>query len=271
MKTAHNLTRIALVAGTLVALAATDGNSFQVVHAFQPIPRARGATHLGAKPQRLEENVDGVVYVNDRCINCAACSNFAPDTFARLEADTAHFVHQQPSSNEEIRKARAALAACPVAAIRLETLGEKRHRAKTPEEKELVEQSWSEQDDLLVQKMVGKHVEGNDDDDDDDDTSSLEKAPFPRQFLDDESLGEIYWLGHHNEKSFGATPYLFKTSYQGKDDVWIMVDTPKFSASALKAVEGLTGPNGPDYLFLTHVDDTADHGKWAEHYHSWRW
>jgi glyoxylase-like metal-dependent hydrolase (beta-lactamase superfamily II) len=45
-----------------------------------------------------------------------------------------------------------------------------------------------------------------------------------------------------------------------------MVDTPKYGTSAKRAVESLTGPNGPDYLFLTHVDDTADHQKWADHY-----
>jgi glyoxylase-like metal-dependent hydrolase (beta-lactamase superfamily II) len=28
----------------------------------------------------------------------------------------------------------------------------------------------------------------------------------------------------------------------------------------------LTGPSGPDYLLLTHVDDTADHGKWAQQF-----
>jgi len=45
-----------------------------------------------------------------------------------------------------------------------------------------------------------------------------------------------------------------------------MVDTPRFGPSAQRAVESLTGPDGPDYLFLTHVDDTADHKKWVDHY-----
>mmetsp|Transcript_405 Transcript_405/g.1115 ORF Transcript_405/g.1115 Transcript_405/m.1115 type:complete len:423 (-) Transcript_405:1073-2341(-) len=226
------------------------------VPAFAPppkiMPTGSTSTHLSAKPERLEENARGVVYVNDRCINCAACSNFAPETFSRSPADTAHVVHQQPSSEEQVRNARAALSACPVAAIRLETLGERRHQARSPEEKKLVEDSWTPNDELLLERMVGiKHNASK---------------PFPRQFLDDESLGEIYWLGHHNEKSFGATPYLFRTSYNGNDNFWIMVDTPKYGPSAIKAVESLTGPRGPDILFLTHVDDTADHGKWAEHY-----
>jgi hypothetical protein len=43
-----------------------------------------------------------------------------------------------------------------------------------------------------------------------------------------------------------------------------MVDTSVYSKSSLLAVASVTGPQGPDYLFLTHVDDTADHGKWAD-------
>jgi glyoxylase-like metal-dependent hydrolase (beta-lactamase superfamily II) len=43
-----------------------------------------------------------------------------------------------------------------------------------------------------------------------------------------------------------------------------MVDTPVYSKSSLLAVTCVTGPQGPDYLFLTHVDDTADHGEWAD-------
>lgn len=45
---------------------------------------------------------------------------------------------------------------------------------------------------------------------------------------------------------------------------WIMIDTPRYCQSAVDAVTQLTGINGPDYLFLTHVDDTADHGRWKD-------
>ena len=66
---------------------------------------------------------------------------------------------KQPTTVEELHHARTALAACPVAAIRLETLGERRHRADSPEQKKIVEQSWTEKDESLVQKMVGKNGE----------------------------------------------------------------------------------------------------------------
>ena len=77
---------------------------------------------LRAAPQRLDENVEGILYVNDRCINCAACSNFAPTIFER-GTKFKHVVYKQPTlqNKEELEEASAALAACPVAAIRVES------------------------------------------------------------------------------------------------------------------------------------------------------
>jgi len=68
---------------------------------------------------------------------------------------------------------------------------------------------------------------------------------------------------YHNELSFGATPYLIKATFRGKI-CWILCDTPKFTKASIDAVTSLTGPNGPDYLFLTHVDDTAHHNLWVD-------
>ena len=139
------------------------------------------------------------------------------------------------------------MAACPVAAIRVETLAQRRHATV---DKEAVEEAWTSADQELVDRL-----------------SLSGDKPFPRRFLDDDSL-TVYWLGHHNDASFGAVPYLVKTSVESRlKPVHVMIDTPKYSKSSVAAVEQVTGPNGPDYLVLTHVDDTADHGKWAEHYH----
>ena len=77
-----------------------------------------------------------------------------------------------------------------------------------------------------------------------------------------DDVPDVYWVGHHNSASFGAIPYLFRTH----DNKWIMVDTPKYGSSAIRAVTSLTGPKGPDFLVLTHVDDTADHLQWANHF-----
>jgi glyoxylase-like metal-dependent hydrolase (beta-lactamase superfamily II)/ferredoxin len=189
---------------------------------------------LFVKPSRLPDNVDGVLYVNDQCINCAACSQFAPQSFARSDQQPFHVVYRQPQSALEIQQARQAILACPVAAIRVETQRRKNDY-------------WKEKDQELVNQLSGK---GED------------VLAFPRPFLDD--VPDVYWVGHHNSASFGAIPYLFRTPA----NVWVMVDTPKYGSSAIQAVTSLTGPKGPDYLVLTHVDDTADHMKWADHFSS---
>ena len=76
------------------------------------------------------------------------------------------------------------------------------------------------------------------------------------------NLPGAYFVGHHSSKSFGAAPYLFQSKQHG----WILIDSPKYSKSAVNAIESLTGPEGPTYLILTHVDDTAGHGDWKSHY-----
>lgn len=168
-------------------------------------------------------------------------------------------MHTQPTSAEAIRKARAALAACPVAAIRIETLAERRHGASSSDHETAaaVERAWSDHDQWTVQQMSSKTTTGR---------------PFPRPFLLDEmastdtSIPGVYWVGHHNEASFGVVPYLLQANHNGRQ-VWIMVDTPKFSKAAVDDILSVTGVDGaPEYLFLTHVDDTADHGKWAERF-----
>ena len=272
-----------------IAAAAAAASGFNMPKAVT-LSSSTTSSSLHAKPQRLAENAPGVVYVNDQCINCAACSNFAPDTFSRSKQQAAHIVHRQPVSPKEIHAARQALAACPVAAIRLETLAQKRHDAtSTSTDKQAVQDAWTEQDQQLLEQMSGKQSSSS--------SSDKKAAPllFPRPFLD--NVPDVYWLGHHNSKSFGATPYLLRvpnnnnkkknktaratttTTTNGDDenhsnndnrDHWIMIDTPKFSKSAVQAVTSLTGPAGPDYLFLTHVDDTADHNKWVEHFYNFQ-
>lgn len=75
-----------------------------------------------------------------------------------------------------------------------------------------------------------------------------------------ENFDGVYFVGHHSDEYFGATPYLLETQQYG----WIMIDTPKHTKSALMAVDELTVPEGPSYMFLTHVDDTAGHDEWKK-------
>mmetsp|Transcript_2415 Transcript_2415/g.3569 ORF Transcript_2415/g.3569 Transcript_2415/m.3569 type:complete len:435 (-) Transcript_2415:11-1315(-) len=235
----------------------------------QDLKRSCYSTAFNAAPRRLKENAEGVVYVNEKCINCATCSNFAPTVFRRSTDHYAHIVYHQPSKEDEISDARAAMVACPVAAIRSETLAQRRHGA---EDKEAVKNSWTTQDDYLVQQMaLNPTVNGR-------------KLPFPRPLLHHDaatktttstipsgdeksanSISNVFNVGYHNEESFGATPYLMKAKVDG-NFVWIMVDSPRYGKAALDAVTLITGPEGPSYLFLTHVDDTAGHEKWAEEF-----
>jgi len=67
---------------------------------------------------------------------------------------------------------------------------------------------------------------------------------------------KVYYTGYHSRKSFGAASYLI-THPEGN----ILVDSPRFNKNLLTQIEKLGGVR---YLFLTHIDDVADHDQWAE-------
>lgn len=64
---------------------------------------------------RLPENAPGDFYVDSTCIDCDACRQIAPETFA--EDGDYSIVHQQPHNEDEFRRAMMALVACPTASI----------------------------------------------------------------------------------------------------------------------------------------------------------
>jgi glyoxylase-like metal-dependent hydrolase (beta-lactamase superfamily II) len=171
---------------------------------------------------------------------------FAPSVFTRRHPqDGAHIVQKQPRSQDEIEEARAALAACPVAAIRVESPAHRSHRNEAAP-------LTLEHQQLVPQLAINPKFNGL-------------PRPFPRPISS--NIPDIYFVGHHSEASFGAAPYLLETKQYG----WIMVDTPKYSKAAVRDVESLMGQTnnsivGPSYLVLTHVDDTADHDQWKQHY-----
>lgn len=165
---------------------------------------------------------------------------FAPTVFGRNTDVNKHVVFNQPDidQREEIEAARAALAACPVAAIRVEN-------------------------NIQNEEEGGRDLK--------DALSIQHDQPFPQSIYhmrtsDGETVDiGVHYLGHHNDASFGAIPYLcLGKSPEGKD-ISVMVDVPRFSLSAVRAVKSLTTV-GPDYMFLTHVDDTADHNKWKKEF-----
>jgi glyoxylase-like metal-dependent hydrolase (beta-lactamase superfamily II)/ferredoxin len=64
---------------------------------------------------RLPENSVGDFFVDSTCIDCDACRQIAPETFADF-GDTS-IVSHQPTGAEETRRALMALVACPTASI----------------------------------------------------------------------------------------------------------------------------------------------------------
>ncbi|MFL5407492.1 MAG: MBL fold metallo-hydrolase [Myxococcales bacterium] len=65
---------------------------------------------------RLPENAPGPLFVDSTCIDCDACRQLAPRTFARSDRSGLSYVRRQP---ERVEKADAlvALVACPTASI----------------------------------------------------------------------------------------------------------------------------------------------------------
>jgi glyoxylase-like metal-dependent hydrolase (beta-lactamase superfamily II)/ferredoxin len=74
---------------------------------------------------RLPQNVAGDFFVDSSCIDCDACRQIAPETFA--ERHDQSFVHRQPLTPEHAQRALMALVACPTASI-----GTESHRNVTP-------------------------------------------------------------------------------------------------------------------------------------------
>jgi glyoxylase-like metal-dependent hydrolase (beta-lactamase superfamily II)/ferredoxin len=71
--------------------------------------------------RRLPANARGSLFVDDTCIDCDACRQLAPATFAQRGAHSA--VTAQPDSTATLHAALRALVACPVGAI-----GDAEHR-----------------------------------------------------------------------------------------------------------------------------------------------
>jgi len=69
------------------------------------------------KDSKLSENVEGVFYVDDQCIDCDACRETAPDFFKRNDDRGYSYVYRQPPSDDDVELCREAMEGCPVEAI----------------------------------------------------------------------------------------------------------------------------------------------------------
>ena len=78
---------------------------------------------------------------------------------------------------------------------------------------------------------------------------------FPR-CLDE----NVYHLGFHDRKSFGATSYFIKTGSKN-----IMIDSPRFATSLVNNIQRL---GGVQLQLFTHQDDIADGDKYNKKFNS---
>ncbi len=65
--------------------------------------------------KQVPENVAGSFFVDETCIDCDTCRQLAPDTFA--EGPGHAYVHRQPATAQDRRRALQALVSCPTGSI----------------------------------------------------------------------------------------------------------------------------------------------------------
>jgi ferredoxin len=66
---------------------------------------------------RNPNNAPGRFYVDDTCIDCDMCREYAPDFFRRDEDRSQSMVYRQPNTPEEIASAEEAMKECPTDSI----------------------------------------------------------------------------------------------------------------------------------------------------------
>ncbi|MGD1920900.1 MAG: MBL fold metallo-hydrolase, partial [Pleurocapsa sp.] len=76
---------------------------------------------------------------------------------------------------------------------------------------------------------------------------------FPIQIEDN-----VYYCGYHSKYSFGAASYVIQ-----RQEGNILIDSPRFTPPLVKQLEKL---GGVKYMYLTHLDDVADHDKYHRHF-----
>lgn len=72
---------------------------------------------MSDKSAKYADNVLGVFYVDNTCIDCDACRGAAPGNFTRNDAGGYSFVDKQPETEEEYQLCLDAMAGCPVESI----------------------------------------------------------------------------------------------------------------------------------------------------------
>jgi glyoxylase-like metal-dependent hydrolase (beta-lactamase superfamily II)/ferredoxin len=79
------------------------------------------------------------------------------------------------------------------------------------------------------------------------------KESFPKQITEN-----IFLNGFHSDKSFGATSYLIQIETGN-----LLIDSPRFTSAIAERISKL---GKVETIFLTHIDDVADHLKYSSYF-----
>lgn len=89
------------------------------------------------------------------------------------------------------------------------------------------------------------------------------RTPRPPGLYPHRLDGDVFFLGHNSEDSFGADSYLVV-----RPDGNLLVDSPRFTRRLARPIDELGGISD---VLLTHRDDVADADRWAERFGARVW
>lgn len=72
---------------------------------------------MADKSEKVPDNISGMFYVDEQCIDCDLCRTTAPEFFMRNEDAGYSYVFKQPENDDDIDLCQEALEGCPVDAI----------------------------------------------------------------------------------------------------------------------------------------------------------
>ncbi|MFT5469429.1 MAG: ferredoxin [Verrucomicrobiales bacterium] len=72
---------------------------------------------MADQEHKWEDNVGGVFFVDDQCIDCDLCRETSPNNFKRSDEGGYSFVYKQPETDNERELCAEAMEGCPVEAI----------------------------------------------------------------------------------------------------------------------------------------------------------
>jgi ferredoxin len=72
---------------------------------------------MADKSQKVSQNVPGLYYVDQNCIDCGTCYELVPNCFKHDEESSLAYVYKQPETDQEKSACKEAMEQCPVDAI----------------------------------------------------------------------------------------------------------------------------------------------------------